>query len=217
AKCAPKRTADPRRHRLQSRPGPPRAAPSRPGPSHAVGAPGSSWSCAFGCKALRPRFFSRFFSLDNFPLLNAWRAGTECRAPAVANPTSTKDTAMKLHVLTAALLGALALSACQNDTADSAMTSEADADTAAMADTTPVVEDATTSADATAAMDATAGATASGDIVDAAIASPDHTTLVAAVQAAGLVDTLKGAGPFTVFAPSNAAFEKLPAGTVEGL
>ncbi|WP_425491862.1 fasciclin domain-containing protein [Luteimonas saliphila] len=86
-----------------------------------------------------------------------------------------------------------------------------------MADTAPVVDDATTSADATGAMDATAGASASGDIVDAAIASPDHTTLVAAVQAAGLVDTLKGAGPFTVFAPSNAAFEKLPAGTVDGL
>ncbi|MDZ4691671.1 fasciclin domain-containing protein [Terricaulis sp.] len=56
-----------------------------------------------------------------------------------------------------------------------------------------------------------------GTIVDAAIASPDHTTLVAAVQAAGLVDTLSGAGPFTVFAPTNAAFGKLPAGTVESL
>lgn len=54
-------------------------------------------------------------------------------------------------------------------------------------------------------------------VVDAAIASPDHTTLVAAVQAAGLVETLSGAGPFTVFAPTNAAFAKLPAGTVESL
>ncbi len=55
------------------------------------------------------------------------------------------------------------------------------------------------------------------DIVDNAVNSKDHTTLVAAVQAAGLVDTLKSAGPFTVFAPTNAAFEKLPAGTVETL
>lgn len=55
------------------------------------------------------------------------------------------------------------------------------------------------------------------DIVDNAVDSKDHTTLVAAVKAAGLVETLKGAGPFTVFAPTNAAFEKLPAGTVETL
>ena len=55
------------------------------------------------------------------------------------------------------------------------------------------------------------------DIIDNAVNSADHTTLVAAVKAAGLVDTLKGAGPFTVFAPTNAAFAKLPAGTVENL
>ena len=55
------------------------------------------------------------------------------------------------------------------------------------------------------------------DVVDIAIGSPDHTTLVAAVTAAGLVETLKGAGPFTVFAPTNAAFAALPAGTVDGL
>ena len=54
-------------------------------------------------------------------------------------------------------------------------------------------------------------------IVDNAMNSADHTTLVAAVKAAGLVDTLKGNGPFTVFAPTNAAFEQLPAGTVENL
>jgi len=57
----------------------------------------------------------------------------------------------------------------------------------------------------------------SKDIVDNAVNSKDHTTLVAAVKAAGLVDTLKGKGPFTVFAPTNAAFAKLPAGTVETL
>ena len=55
------------------------------------------------------------------------------------------------------------------------------------------------------------------DIIDNAVTSPDHTTLVAAVQAAGLVDTLKGAGPFTVLAPVNAAFDALPAGTVDTL
>ncbi len=57
----------------------------------------------------------------------------------------------------------------------------------------------------------------SKDIVDNAVNSKDHTTLVAAVKAAGLVSTLKTAGPFTVFAPTNAAFDKLPAGTVETL
>ncbi|MFN3945221.1 MAG: fasciclin domain-containing protein [Allosphingosinicella sp.] len=55
------------------------------------------------------------------------------------------------------------------------------------------------------------------NIVQNAVNSRDHTTLVAAVQAAGLADTLSGAGPFTVFAPTNAAFQKLPAGTVDTL
>jgi uncharacterized surface protein with fasciclin (FAS1) repeats len=55
------------------------------------------------------------------------------------------------------------------------------------------------------------------DIVDTAIAAGNFKTLVAAVQAAGLVDTLKGAGPFTVFAPTDEAFAKLPKGTVEDL
>jgi len=55
------------------------------------------------------------------------------------------------------------------------------------------------------------------NIVENAVNSADHTTLVAAVKAAGLVDTLKGPGPFTVFAPTDAAFAKLPAGTVENL
>lgn len=57
----------------------------------------------------------------------------------------------------------------------------------------------------------------SRDIVDNAVHSKDHTTLVAAVKAAGLVDTLKSPGPFTVFAPTNAAFAALPAGTVDTL
>jgi uncharacterized surface protein with fasciclin (FAS1) repeats len=57
----------------------------------------------------------------------------------------------------------------------------------------------------------------SPNIVQVAVSSKDHTTLVTAVKAAGLVDALSNTGPFTVFAPVNAAFEKLPAGTVEGL
>jgi uncharacterized surface protein with fasciclin (FAS1) repeats len=74
-----------------------------------------------------------------------------------------------------------------------------------------VEEAATTAAASTPAVEAPK------TIVDVAIGSPDHTTLVAALTAAGLVETLKGAGPFTVFAPTNAAFTALPAGTVEGL
>src|SRR5450631_2274012 len=57
----------------------------------------------------------------------------------------------------------------------------------------------------------------SRDIIQNAVNSKDHTTLVAAVKAAGLVETLQGPGPFTVFAPTNAAFGKLPAGTVDTL
>jgi len=57
----------------------------------------------------------------------------------------------------------------------------------------------------------------SKNIIQNAVNSADHTTLVAAVKAAGLVDTLEGAGPFTVFAPTNEAFNKLPAGTVDTL
>lgn len=78
---------------------------------------------------------------------------------------------------------------------------------------------------ATPAPEASTGAGQSGvqdeqsakNVVQVAIGSKDHTTLVTAVKAAGLVDALSNAGPFTVFAPTNAAFDKLPAGTVEGL
>jgi uncharacterized surface protein with fasciclin (FAS1) repeats len=62
-----------------------------------------------------------------------------------------------------------------------------------------------------------ARADAPGTIVDVAAGAPQFSTLVAAVKAAGLVDTLSGAGPFTVFAPTNDAFAKLPAGTVDSL
>jgi uncharacterized surface protein with fasciclin (FAS1) repeats len=64
---------------------------------------------------------------------------------------------------------------------------------------------------------ATAGSMGKKDIVDTAVAAGDFKTLAAALKAAGLVDTLKGPGPFTVFAPTDEAFAKLPAGTVDDL
>ncbi|WP_375228099.1 fasciclin domain-containing protein [Roseobacter sp. S98] len=75
----------------------------------------------------------------------------------------------------------------------------------------------TIAAGALAAIAACTPADTGSDIVDIAAADGNFTTLVAAVQAAGLVDTLKGPGPFTVFAPTDAAFAALPAGTVENL
>ncbi|HCS20821.1 MAG TPA: fasciclin [Bacteroidetes bacterium] len=89
--------------------------------------------------------------------------------------------------------------------------------------TTPATETETTT-ETTTGTDASKGGqsgvqdeTSAPNIVQVASGSPDHTTLVAAVKAAELVDALSNAGPFTVFAPTNAAFDKLPAGTVEGL
>lgn len=79
-----------------------------------------------------------------------------------------------------------------------------EAETEVATDTTQVAADTTQAVAAT-------------TIVDVAAGNPDFSTLVAAVKAAGLVETLSGEGPFTVFAPTNAAFEKLPAGTVDGL
>jgi len=75
---------------------------------------------------------------------------------------------------------------------------------------------ATATATALLPASASAGA-AKGNVVAAAMQSQDHQTLVAAVKAAGLVDTLAGRGPFTVFAPTDAAFAKLPVGTVDTL
>lgn len=118
---------------------------------------------------------------------------------------------MKTSLLSIALLAAL-VTGCRNDNPDTA------ADTAASTDASAIPADTTMpAADPMASADPAAMPAAEGDITTVAMASPDHTTLVSAVQAAGLVDTLKGAGPFTVFAPSNAAFTALPAGTVDGL
>jgi len=101
---------------------------------------------------------------------------------------------MKKKLIAIAAVSALVLGACGSD-------DEATEDTAA-----EVTED--TMAEET--MDA-------GDIVAVASGNPDFSTLVAAIQAAGLVETLQGDGPFTVFAPTNAAFEALPAGLLEKL
>ncbi len=124
---------------------------------------------------------------------------------------------MKITLLALALTSTLALSACSK--ADNAADGVV-ADPAPVA-AEPMTPDATPPA---AEMPATENPMVGGapmyadkDIIDNAVNSKDHTTLVAAVKAAGLVDTLKGAGPFTVFAPVNAAFDALPAGTVDGL
>lgn len=105
-------------------------------------------------------------------------------------------------------LGLLATTACVPST-----TTETRVSTAAS------TSGATSSASASAGYSTVGGAAMypNRTIVDNAVNSRDHTTLVRAVQAAGLVDTLKSAGPFTVFAPTNAAFAKLPTGTVDTL
>jgi uncharacterized surface protein with fasciclin (FAS1) repeats len=95
---------------------------------------------------------------------------------------------MRLKAVGAALVLTLALAGCSSDNNDEA----------APAETTPA-------------------ATASGDIVAVASGNPEFSTLVAAVQAAGLVETLQGAGPYTVLAPTNAAFAALPPGLVDAL
>ena len=93
---------------------------------------------------------------------------------------------------------ALVLAACNSSADEAATTTEASAESTASA----------ASAETPAA---------SGTIVEVAQGNADFSTLVSAVQAAGLVETLNGAGPFTVFAPTNAAFEKIPAETLQGL
>jgi uncharacterized surface protein with fasciclin (FAS1) repeats len=108
-----------------------------------------------------------------------------------------------------AVVSALALAgACSSDsTTDTAATS-----------TTARAATSSTAMSPTSAMGGSdTSAPATTDIVDTAIAAGDFTTLVTAVQAADLEETLRGDGPFTVFAPTDAAFEKLPAGTLDGL
>ncbi|MDQ3287268.1 MAG: fasciclin domain-containing protein [Pseudomonadota bacterium] len=111
---------------------------------------------------------------------------------------------MKTNLLAVSLISACALAAC-SPSSDSGYSAPAESTPAVAADT-PATSGAATMAEAP-----------SGDITDVAMGSADHTTLVAAVKAADLVDTLKSSGPFTVFAPTNAAFDALPAGTVDTL
>ena len=99
----------------------------------------------------------------------------------------------------AVLALALTTAACGSDEAEPAASSSSAAATSAAPSPSPTEEMAST------------------DIVDTAVAAGDFTTLAAALTAAELVETLKGTGPYTVFAPNDAAFEKLPAGTVETL
>ncbi|MDB5033960.1 MAG: Fasciclin [Chlorobi bacterium] len=127
-----------------------------------------------------------------------------------------------LMTLTISASLAFSITACSKSGApkDGAMTDTSMASTPAK----PMDTVAAKTADTMAAMPAKenpmvggAAMYANKDIVDNAVNSKDHTTLVAAVKAADLVATLKGAGPFTVFAPTNEAFDKLPKGTVETL
>ncbi len=107
-----------------------------------------------------------------------------------------------LTLLSAAAISSFSFISC----GDSATTTEATMDTVA---TTPTMEEGV--------MVGGANMVPSKNIVENAAASSDHTTLVAAVKEAGLAETLSGPGPYTVFAPTNAAFDKLPAGTVDNL
>ncbi len=114
-----------------------------------------------------------------------------------------------IHVIDTVMLPAA------EESTDQGMTESAPAQTAMAGD--GMATDASTTAEADVPMVGGAPMYPSKTIVENAVNSADHTTLVAAVKAADLVDTLSGEGPFTVFAPTNAAFEKLPDGTVETL
>ena len=119
---------------------------------------------------------------------------------------------MKIKLLTLALMSGIALAACSADDTDADMA----ATTPDPAMTDPATDPMATTPDPM-TDDSMAAPGADMDIVANASNSHDHTTLVSAVQAAGLVETLQGPGPYTVFAPTNAAFDALPAGTVDGL
>ncbi|MET0729267.1 MAG: fasciclin domain-containing protein [Acidimicrobiales bacterium] len=115
----------------------------------------------------------------------------------------TRFTRVILGVLAVSLLAA----ACGDDDSDDTATAETVEESAAVEETTTTAMDD---------MDEDDDA-AEADIVDTAVAAGDFTTLVAAIQAAGLEETLRGDGPFTVFAPTDDAFAVLPAGTVDSL
>ena len=115
-------------------------------------------------------------------------------------------TMRRTAIVAVAAVAALSLAACSSSTDDTA--TSAPAASSAPASSPAAMEES---------MAAESPAAEAGTIVDVAAANPDFSTLVAAVQAAGLAETLSGEGPFTVFAPTNAAFEALPAGVLEAL
>jgi uncharacterized surface protein with fasciclin (FAS1) repeats len=126
-------------------------------------------------------------------------------------------TLVSAAALTLAVAGLAACGEKAESTDTATATTETTTTTTAEA---PAAGGAATDASATGEQTVTVGGAPmypSKNIIDNAVNSADHKTLVAAVTAAGLVDTLKGTGPFTVFAPTDAAFGKLPAGTVESL
>ena len=120
---------------------------------------------------------------------------------------------MKKYFLSLTVVAALSgvLTACSDNSSATSDTTDT------TTNTTATTNDMPANTTETGVMVGGANMVPSKNIVENAVNSSDHTTLVAAVQAAGLAETLSGTGPFTVFAPTNAAFNKLPAGTVDNL
>ena len=122
-----------------------------------------------------------------------------------------------VSVLGAASLSLVALAGCASETASNTSNATVTNSTTTQASPTAKMSPSPEMSSSDNPMVGGAPMLRTKDIIDNAVNSKDHTTLVAAVKAAGLVETLKGTGPFTVFAPTNAAFDKLPAGTVDNL
>jgi len=120
---------------------------------------------------------------------------------------------MKKYFLSLTMVAALSgvLTACSDNSSATSDTTDT------TTNTTATTNDMPTNTTETGVMVGGSNMVPSKNIVENAVNSSDHTTLVTAVQAAGLAETLSGTGPFTVFAPTNAAFNKLPTGTVDNL
>ncbi len=123
---------------------------------------------------------------------------------------------MKKTILSLAVVAAIVLSSCAGEE-KKAETTETTTTTTTTAETPKMEESKMETTKEAGVMVGGANMVPSKNIVENAAGSADHTTLVTAVKAAGLAETLSGVGPFTVFAPTNAAFDKLPKGTVETL
>jgi uncharacterized surface protein with fasciclin (FAS1) repeats len=122
--------------------------------------------------------------------------------------------------VTGGVAALLILTGCSSSSDDNAATTSAAATSAEATESEAVESEAMESGESSAMGSESMGSEASeeaGTIVDVAAGNPDFSTLVAAVEAAGLVETLSGEGPFTVFAPTNEAFEALPAGVLDML